>query len=613
MSLPRWALLAVICMLTISAYAPTLTGSFLLDDNGLIKNNPYIKKWHALGSYLLQEDGVTDPGDEAPYHTGYYRPLINITYTLDYHLFGMAPSGFRATNLCLHLVVVGLLFCLLERLIGDRYAALYATLFFALHPAGTEAVAWVSSRNNLLVTLFSLLAFHLHLRHAENPRRLYPFAAAGCLVLALLSKEFALMMVPILWIYDRVGKRESDTIKEMGIRFGPLALATAGYLLLRQSAIGTWPGSESGPGLWERLTFLPFVAGFNLRLVLLPWELHSFIVGYPPSFFHWQSLACIGTLSACGMLLWRFRGKPLLTFSFLAFFLALFPVLQVIPTSAVTVASLRWLYFPMAFAAVGAAEGLKGRLSCPRGRGLLLGVVMTLLAYGGVYTFILNATLWYDEETFFRQEVLRFGNLYYAGGLAEQLLDKKAYSESEKQFKAALAAYPKVARIRINYAALLLETNRPTAALDQLVQAAALPMTRKERAEWHANRGMARFLMKQSDLAVAELEEALRHDTSNPRIWSNLGVAHAAAGRKEEALRVLLEGLEMTAGSVALRKNLARVYLDLGRPKEALRALEEIDRGQWSARGITRLYRRAQEALSRSQPAGPEAGGGVRR
>ena len=54
-----------------------------------------------------------------------------------------------------------------------------------------------------------------------------------------------------------------------------------------------------------------------------------------------------------------------------------------------------------------------------------------MLVYIGSYSYLLNSSLWSNEERFFRQEVLGFQNYYYAGGLADKLLDKKAYQGAE--------------------------------------------------------------------------------------------------------------------------------------------------------------------------------------
>lgn len=148
---------------------PTFRGEFILDDNPLIKNNPYIKKTQSIVSYLTQEDGISDKRDmEGNYHTGYYRPLINVSYWIDYRIWGMNAPGFRTTNLILHLLSCFVLYHLVLLFVNDQRAAFLATLLFSLHPANTESVSLVVARNNILVTLFSLLSFYFYLKARES-------------------------------------------------------------------------------------------------------------------------------------------------------------------------------------------------------------------------------------------------------------------------------------------------------------------------------------------------------------------------------------------------------------------------------------------------------------
>ena len=100
----------IIIILITAAYFPTFSGEFILDDNALVKNNPFIKESRSLAEYFSQEDGVVDKRDLGDYHSGYYRPLIKMTYHIDYKLWGMDAGGFRITNVILHILCCFVLF-----------------------------------------------------------------------------------------------------------------------------------------------------------------------------------------------------------------------------------------------------------------------------------------------------------------------------------------------------------------------------------------------------------------------------------------------------------------------------------------------------------------------
>jgi len=133
----------VLCVLITASYLPTFSGEFILDDRPLVKDNLFIREFSRPAFYLSHEDGVSDesiPG----YHTGYYRPLINLFYTIDYKIWGMKPSGFRTTNLMLHLLTCIMLYQFLRKMLGKSFIPFSVTLLFGLHPVNTESVAFVS-------------------------------------------------------------------------------------------------------------------------------------------------------------------------------------------------------------------------------------------------------------------------------------------------------------------------------------------------------------------------------------------------------------------------------------------------------------------------------------
>ena len=193
----------ILSLIIISAYIPTLSGHFILDDRPLVKNNLSIKEFKSPAFYLFQEDGVCDKSPPG-YHTGYYRPLVNVFYTLDYRIWGMYPSGFRITNLILHLLTCIILYQLLRKMLGGSLIPFSVTLLFGLHPVNTESVAWISSRNNILVTLFSLISFYYYLKQRDEKRIWTGVLSYFSFAMALFCKEFAVMLLPIFFIIFRM-------------------------------------------------------------------------------------------------------------------------------------------------------------------------------------------------------------------------------------------------------------------------------------------------------------------------------------------------------------------------------------------------------------------------
>ena len=566
-----------------------------MDDNRLIKNNHYIRTLHSPISYLIQEDGITDEFDAGGYHTGYYRPLINLTYSIDYKLWGLNASGFRATNVFLHIICCFVLFHFLQFMVNDRYAALWATLIFAIHPVNTETVSWIVSRNNILVTMFSISSLFFYIKGWEEGGRLSWMASVLTFALAILSKEMGLMVVPIFFLYQRLLSRTRRNIHEELLSYLPFIMVAIGYFFLRKAVTASYFSPSELAGLWDRVCFAPYVILWNLRLVFLPYGLHSFMVDYPATCLSWQFLAGLCYAGFLSVFIWKQRKNRLMIFSVLSFHVALFPTLNIVPTSAVTLVSMRWLYFSMAFLSLACAQVIKDSLKTYRF--ITRGVLCSILVYFGSYSYILNSSLWNNEDTFFRQEVLGFRNYYHAGGLAENLLDKKEYQEAEGFFRLAIQQYPRKAINYINYAALLTDTGRPDVALAYLKKAKPLTKTRKRQGQEFNNMGAAHFRLRNYGESLKNFLKAVEYCPSEIEYRTNLGGAYTATGDYEKGASVLEKALEIAPGSGSLRKNLALTYIQMKRYGDAMTVLQDIPEKEWEKHGAQKLLEQARAGL----------------
>jgi len=120
----------------------------------------------------------------------YYRPLVTVTYAIDAQLGGRDASGYHRTNALLHACVAALVLFWLRAATGPVYATLVGALVFALHPALTEAVAWVPGRPDVLMTAFAVLAWIFYRRSLDGSAR-----PLRLLLIAQRHQSFALSAV----------------------------------------------------------------------------------------------------------------------------------------------------------------------------------------------------------------------------------------------------------------------------------------------------------------------------------------------------------------------------------------------------------------------------------
>ena len=352
-----WLLLIAILTLTAGAYGGLINAGHAWDDYSLVRDNAYTGSWSNLGAFFSLD--LWETTRLAPHGSGFYRPLFLTSLAVDYSLFGTSPGGAHLHSVVWHLLAVVLLFQLGRKLAG-AWTGLVAAALFALHPVQHEAVALIAARNDSMATVFVLATLLLLFDTPVTKKRLV--AGGFTLLLALLSKESAVLTLGVLWGLDRArGQKEGRRS-----RYIVLLLATGAYLLLRlSSSVGdsSWPTREQ----WDQaLTNGPQILGTYSELLLWPSTLTPArsinFLDDASRLVPYLLVASIGLL----VLLRASRQKP-------AIGACLFwAALCLAPTVLVTVGKgnlgERYLYMPMAGLSLAVAMAL------PRARGTSLAV-----------------------------------------------------------------------------------------------------------------------------------------------------------------------------------------------------------------------------------------------
>jgi hypothetical protein len=171
--------------LALAPYGVVLDQPFISDDYVQISvGRQYgpASAWTALASDVLYRARATS---------------LVLTYWTE-RLFGFSPLPFYATAILLHVLNTWLFFALGLRLGVGRRIALCAAAFFAVYEGHQEAVMWYASLPELLVFFFSFLTLFLWSSWLSSRRVWYYPAALVCFCLALISKESAVAVVPLM-------------------------------------------------------------------------------------------------------------------------------------------------------------------------------------------------------------------------------------------------------------------------------------------------------------------------------------------------------------------------------------------------------------------------------
>ena len=176
-----WQLNSGIVLLCIVAtavlYAGDLSlGFFRIDDQQYVVSNPWIQglTWKHLAHIL-----------SSPYYLN-YSPLHLLSYALDYAVGGLNAYAFHLSNNLWAGVVAGFVYLVALALTQQRTTAIVAALLFVVHPAHVEAVAWISSRKDLLAAAFVLPCVLAYLKYRQR-------CAIGWYIVSLLLLLFALL------------------------------------------------------------------------------------------------------------------------------------------------------------------------------------------------------------------------------------------------------------------------------------------------------------------------------------------------------------------------------------------------------------------------------------
>jgi tetratricopeptide (TPR) repeat protein len=542
----------------------------------LIKENPYITRLQSIYSYFSQEDGIVDEKDLGVYHTGFYRPLINVTYSIDYKIWGMNAYGFRTTNLILHLISSFIIFKFFCYFFSDYRTAFWCALLFSIHPANTESVSFIVARNNILVTLFSISSFYFYVTAIEKKQYIKMLFSLIFFACALLSKEFGIMILPVFFIYNKLLVTRKKSTKTEALSYLPYIIIAIFYLYLRHMVTGNMITPFNDPQWLKRLYFVPYILAWNLRISLLPYGLHQFNISYPSSFLDPYAILSIAIVFLLFLILWIKRDNKIFVFSCLSFLIIIFPVLSIIPSAATpnTLVSLRWTYLPIVFILLGISKAIEKYLTC---RKILIQCILFLcVCYFGTYTYILNRFYWHDEKTLFNQEVFLFNNMSHSGGVAEYFFNDGKLTEAEKYYKIAIDYSPDKAHNYINYSALLIKIEKFNDAIFLLNKAKDMIMVHHEQGQWHNNMGMALLGNGNVVESLNYFHKAVKLAPEEAMFWSNLGGAFGIIGKYDESVEAFKNGIAVSPDSIELRINLAMSYIKLNNYKGAFLTLDEI-------------------------------------
>jgi hypothetical protein len=372
-----------------AAYANSLSGPFIVDDAVTIIDNPHIRQLWPLSRTLLTDQESTVAG----------RPLVNLSFAINYAMGGLHVGGYHLVNIVLHVLCALLLFGVVRRTLAlpplhlaerSTSIALATALLWLVHPLNTEAVDYVTQPTELMMGACYLLALYASIRardaspagsvsekgehspsgpalpgkggrnsqvvpRAQRPvARLPSFSRAAnwWLVLAVVAcglgmacKESMVTAPVMIWLYDRTFHHETRQTRwpfHAGLAATWLVLAGLSWSGPRIHSAG-W---SAGVSVWTYLLNQAVMIVRYLRLTLWPADL-VLGYGYPRPLTLGEVLPCAVLVGALlGITIASLRTAPRLGFLGAWFFVTLAPTSSVVPI-ATEVGAERRMYLPL--------------------------------------------------------------------------------------------------------------------------------------------------------------------------------------------------------------------------------------------------------------------------
>jgi len=593
---------------TLAAYANGFTGRFAgLDARESIRDNPHIQHlWplsEAMSLQLLSSTKAADEGSKGG--TVVRRPILSLSFALNYAATGLRPDGFHAVNVAIHLCAGLLLFGIVRPTLGRPpyaehfghsadWVALATALLWTVHPLQTESVTYIVQRAESLMGLFFLVTVYAAVRSFDSPRPApWHALAAVSSALGMATKEVAAVAPVIVLLYD-------TTFVSRSVR-GALASHRRLYVAL----FATWGvlvglmlmtlddvGSDFSEG--RNLSYAlaqPTVILHYLRAALWPHPLHLYVNTTLYDALGARQIAAAGVVVAalaCATL-WGVVRRTWLGFVGAWFFLILAPSSSIVAVSDVVqehrmYLSLAAVVLLVVIAAYEILRRTAGRAAAPMSALLAVGCVLVLATltharnrdYHSEFAMIHPADLYEAYEILGNHYTLGNGDpavgrkeaedaltasvpgspdYTYGEYLLGLLADKEGRSaEAAQHFERALTSDPAFGHAAAKLGTALLALDDPQHARDAFARA-----VEREPASAELHLGLGRALLAIGDVpgARTSFERVVAIDPNLAAGRNNLGFVLERLGDRTRAETEYRAALALDPDMVIAHRNLA--------------------------------------------------------
>lgn len=441
-----WMLL-VLCFVM---YGNTMVNKYAMDDELVTLNNNRVAKGVEGIPAIFKEQYAQN------IETNYeYRPIVLLTYALEYEAFGPDPAISHFINILLYVLTGFLLFYLLLMIFKNFHwiLPLSAVVLFLIHPVHTEVVASLKSRDELLSFLFGLLALLAMIRAVERNKIWLVFVSLGFILIGMLSKKSAmtfLAAIPMtIWWMDLKGDKKKMILLFVGVIVASLVVGKfiiQGTIeptpdMRRELLYFENPMAAMQMGFVDRIPMGFYTTWWYIKLLLLPHPL-VFYYGYDMvEIAGWSNIIALSGMvvfpAAFGYCLWKIRSGNPLVWGGLFFFISISmftnvvkPVVGIVAERFAYAASLGFavvlVYLILKWTKVQFTDPERKLELTPIFKGVAILLIATC-----VVRVVMRNPVWYDHLTLYENDLQYLersakANALYSGTQAPKILQGTA-------------------------------------------------------------------------------------------------------------------------------------------------------------------------------------------
>ncbi len=397
-------LLTLLCAVAV-VFGRSLLNGFVWDDHAIVLGRQVYSNFDLRAIFLSLANDVE------------YLPIRDLSFALDFAIWGRNATGFHATNLILYLASALLVYFVTLRLLlrltiesSPRLlcrTALLITLCYLLHPVQVQAVNMITCRNVLLSGIFfyGALLCYLHTFNGDNRLKLSRYLSALLLFICAMLSKGTVIILPLVLLLTQLFDREHWGNRKRYFTLAPFfGISVVFFFIFKKIATLTHVTGQLGGArsLAETVLVALQIPWFYARKLLFPVDLApEYGATFTAAGAAELAPASLFIVLAIVLVLVCRRKYPLAAFGMGWFLLTLLPLLNFFATSPVVAD--RYLYVP-AYGFICAAGGMI--LAADRHRYLRFGF-MLVIALFSITSFRANGwwktdqTLW---ETAIRKE-----------------------------------------------------------------------------------------------------------------------------------------------------------------------------------------------------------------